>query len=373
MASINSMSATVDSVAVFFEHGFADIRRQSAWDFSGRQIYLGDHSVSVIYLALDPTKYVLDQAIAGGCELIVTHHPLFLSPAKGLSVNNSRDAFIIQAIKNNISVLSYHTNLDMSPGGLNSYLLQLLSAKDGGILESEGEIPYIKLIVFTPVSHEKAVLDAIDKIGGGQIGNYRRCAFTVEGTGTFTPIDGANPFTGSIGKEEYVKEARQEILVPAANIQKAVDALKKAHPYETPAFDIVPVKSPEPYGFIRIGIAERKYPFEEFISLLKVKFKTSYVRSNMKTFPDGARVFAVCCGSGASLWKVCLKHGIKVFVTGDVKHHDALDAKEAGVCIIDIGHYHSERVYMTYLAGLLEDNFNVKTFVAEEDPPILLL
>ena len=371
MASVSSVPATVDLIVAFFENDFADIRRQSKWDFSGKQIYLGDHRVSTICLALDPTKHVMDQAIDRGCELIITHHPLFFAPAKGLSVANLRDSLVIRAIKHNISVLSYHTNLDMAPDGINSYLLQLLSAQETGMLEPEGEIPYMKVVVFTPLSHEKAVLDAIDRAGGGQIGNYRRCAFAVEGTGTYTPIDGADPFIGSVGKEEYVKEVRQEILVPADNIKKVTAALKEAHPYETPAFDIIPVKSPEPYGFGRIGITDKKYSLAEFVSLLKAKFATDCVHTNMKTFPEGIGKFAVSCGSGASMWKECLKHGVKVFVTGDLKHHDALDAKEAGVCVIDIGHYHSERIYMPYLAGIIEKNFDVKTFVAEEEAPIV--
>ncbi len=370
MTSVNGAPATVDSIVAFFEGDFADIRRQSTWDFSGRQVYLGDHSVSTVCLALDPAEHVMDQAIDRGCELLITHHPLFFVPAKGLSIANLRDSLVIRAIKNNLSILSYHTNLDMAPKGINNYLLELLFAKDGGILEIEGEIPYVKLVVFTPVAHEKAVIDAIDRAGGGRIGNYRRCAFSVEGTGTFTPVDGANPFIGAAGKEEYVKEARQELLVPAANIKEAVVALKKAHPYEEPAFDVIPVKSPEPYGFGRIGIADKKYSLPEFVALLKEKFGTDDVRSNMKTLPGSVEKFAVSCGSGGSMWKECLKHGVNVLVTGDLKHHDALDAKAAGVCVIDVGHYHSERIYMPYLARIIEKRFKVKTFVADEEPPM---
>ena len=370
MASAKSASATVDLIAAFLERSFADIRRQAKWDFSGRQIYLGDHSVSAICLALDPTKHVLGQAISRGCELLITHHPLFFTPAKGLSVADSKGALIIQAIKSNVSVLSYHTNLDMADGGINSCLLRLLSAKDDGVFAQEGEVPYVKLVVFTPLSHEKAVLDAIDGAGGGRIGNYRRCAFSVEGTGTYTPINGANPFIGVIGREEYVKEVRQEIVVPAQNIEKTVAALKEAHPYETPAFDIIPVKSPETYGFGRIGITDKKYSLTEFVSLLKAKFELKYLCSNMKTLPNGIKRFAISCGSGASLWKECLRHDVNVFVTGDMKHHEALDARESGVCVIDIGHYYSERLFMPYLASALEENFDVATVIAEEDPPV---
>ena len=101
---------------------------------------------------------------------------------------------------------------------------------------------YFKLIVFVPRSHLEKVRTAICGAGAGKIGKkYDHCTFTTAGVGTFRPLSGAKPFIGKLGKIEKVKEARLEAIVAKSDLKKAVAALKKAHPYEEPAFDIYPL------------------------------------------------------------------------------------------------------------------------------------
>jgi dinuclear metal center YbgI/SA1388 family protein len=364
------MSIFIDEIVNFIEKDFADIRRQSSWDFSGRQIYLGNNKVDKIYLALDASECVVDQAIERGYGLLITHHPLFFTPIKGLNINKTKDNIIIKAIKNNLTILSYHTNLDMASYNTNTHLIKLLNAETIGTLSKEGELDYVKLTVFTPISHENAVLDVIDEVGGGKIGNYRRCAFSVQGVGTFTPLSGSKPYIGTEGKAEHVAEVRQEVLLPINLTDKVISAVKKAHPYETPALDITSVKGIESFGFGNITKLDKKYSLDEFIVYLKEKLGIKNVRTNMDNLAT-FDLIAVCSGSGASLWKDCLRHGVKVLITSDLKHHEALDAKEAGVCIIDIGHFHSEQIYMGFLAKLLAEKFNIPADLAAESPSIL--
>ena len=95
-----------------------------------------------------------------------------------------------------------------------------------------------KLVVFVPPEALDAVRDALFSAGAGRIGDYERCSWYTEGTGTFRPLAGAEPTIGEVGREERVNELRLETVFPAERYDDVVTALRRAHPYEEPAFDI---------------------------------------------------------------------------------------------------------------------------------------
>ena len=95
-----------------------------------------------------------------------------------------------------------------------------------------------KLVVFVPVDSVDAVRDAVFAAGAGRIGDYERCSWYTEGTGTFRALPGARPAVGDVGVEERVPELRLETVFPSGRRDDIVAALRAAHPYEEPAFDI---------------------------------------------------------------------------------------------------------------------------------------
>ncbi|MEL0027775.1 MAG: NGG1p interacting factor NIF3 [Perlucidibaca sp.] len=99
----------------------------------------------------------------------------------------------------------------------------------------------LKLTVYVPVTHLDVVKDAIFAAGAGRVGDYDRCAWQVLGEGQFRPQAGAHPFLGEAGREERVAEYRVETVLHEACLRAVVAALKLAHPYETPAYDVVPL------------------------------------------------------------------------------------------------------------------------------------
>ena len=369
----SKLPATVDSIVDFFEKDFADIRCQASWDFSGKQLYLGNHRVNKICLALDPIKSVINQAIDRGCELLVTHHPLFFRPSQGLDSANTRDSIVISAIKGDLNILSYHTNLDMAADGLNAHLIRLLSAQCTGVMGEEGGVPHSQLQLYVPESHETQLIDAMAAAGAGQIRNYRRCAFSAKGVSTFTPMEGANPYIGTIDQAVYVNEVCIDMVVPDHKIDAVVAVIRSKHPYEAPAYYVSPVMSPNPHYKGRIGSFQNAVPFENFIERIKKALNIENVLVNMPSYRREVEKFAVITGSGASEWRECLNAGIDLLVTGDMKHHDAVDAREAGVYIVDAGHFATEKIYMTYLAKVLESKFDVKCVEADEEPSIQIL
>ena len=103
------------------------------------------------------------------------------------------------------------------------------------------ESPMIKLVVYVPTTHADVVRAAIGDAGGGAIGNYAHCSFSVRGQGRFLPQDGATPFIGNVGHIETVEEERIEITVSKEKLESVIAAMKAAHPYEEIAFDLYPL------------------------------------------------------------------------------------------------------------------------------------
>ena len=98
-----------------------------------------------------------------------------------------------------------------------------------------------KLTVFIPEEALEQVKSALFAAGAGKIGNYEQCCWQVQGVGQFMPLIGSKPHIGTHDSLETVSEWRVEMVVTKANIDNVVDALKQAHPYETPAYDVIEV------------------------------------------------------------------------------------------------------------------------------------
>ncbi len=95
-----------------------------------------------------------------------------------------------------------------------------------------------KIAVFIPATHLETVKEAMFAAGAGRIGDYDKCSWEVKGVGQFRPLAGANPFLGTVGAVEQVEEYKVEMVCADAHIKAVVAAMKAAHPYETPAYDV---------------------------------------------------------------------------------------------------------------------------------------
>jgi hypothetical protein len=98
-----------------------------------------------------------------------------------------------------------------------------------------------RLVVFVPPEALEAVRDAVFAAGAGRIGDYERCSWSTLGIGTFRALPGADPAVGKVGREERVAELRLETVFPEERQDDVVAAVRRAHPYEEPAFDIYPL------------------------------------------------------------------------------------------------------------------------------------
>lgn len=308
-------------------------------DRIGLQVGNPDAEVKGILLALDVTEAVVDEAIRLGTNWIIAHHAVLFRPLSDLRQDRPAGRLFAKLLKHDIQVYVAHTNLDSAPGGVNDVLADKLGLTNLRVMIPTHRETYKKVVVTIPKDHHEAVLQAMCEAGAGWIGNYSHCTFNLLGTGTFRPEEGTNPFIGTQGALERVEEVRLETIVPSRIQSRVVQALIDAHPYEEPAYDLYPLDLEGPkQGLGRIGRLEHPLSLGDFAGRVKEAYGLSHLRSVGN--PDIAvTTVAVLGGSGGRYWQEAKRQGADVYITGDLDHHTALDAREAGLCLLDPGHH----------------------------------
>jgi dinuclear metal center YbgI/SA1388 family protein len=344
-------------------------------DNTGFQVGRPDQPVEKVWVALDPTKEVVSSACREKVDMLITHHPLIFNPMMKVDFSEHTGSIIHMAAENRLSLFSAHTNLDSAESGVNDILARIIGLKDIKVLGSPLADEVCKLAVFVPEAYEEKMLRVLFETGAGRIGNYSCCSFIAGGTGTFMPEEGSKPFTGKAGELSRVSERRIEIIVLKKDAANVVESMKKAHPYETMAYDIYPVISQEgKKGLGRIGVLHEETNLLNFARDIKEKM-------NLKTLkvagrPElGVKKVAVCSGSGSSLMHDFMASGAQVYVSGDLKYHDARTVEEKNSGLIDIGHFESEIIIVDQLAKRLINaleqadlDVKVETCGLEKDP-----
>ena len=335
-------------------------------DYDNATLICGDRNAEVkgILCTLDCTEEVVQEAIAQGANLIVAHHPIVFRGLKSLTGKNYVERTVISAIKNDVAIFSIHTNLDHVAHGVNKRIADRLGLKETKILKPKKQT-LSKLVFFVPPKDKDQVLEAIFEGGAGQIGEYKDCSFQLEGMGTFTPSESANPHIGQRGIPQYEKEVRVEVILPAHLSGKIIQKLKKAHPYEEVAYYLSQLENEnQEVGAGMIGQLEETMEEGAFLDYLKEKMNLQVVKHTSLRGKKVKKV-ALCGGAGIFLLGGAKRAQADVFVTSDVKYHEFFDA-EGQIILCDIGHYESEIFTKDLLAELLSQNFpNIALYLSK--------
>ena len=336
-------------------HQTAPFNYQESYDNSGLIVGDANREVTGIVVALDCTEAVIDEAIANGANVVLTHHPIVFKGLKRLTGSNYVERTVIKAIENKIALIAIHTNLDNVYFGVNHIIADKLKLNNKRILAPKAATLF-KLSVFVPNGSEVAVRTAMADAGAGQIGDYDQCSFSVEGTGRFRPNDAAKPFIGEAGQLEAVHETRIEVIVNQHALTAVETAMKKAHPYEEIAYDVVALVNSNQYiGSGMVGELESPISTMEFLQIVKTTFNCGVVRYT-NPVNDTVQRIAVCGGSGGFLLNDAIRAKADVFITADYKYHEFFDADNA-IVIADIGHFESEQYTSEWLVTFLMKKF----------------
>jgi dinuclear metal center YbgI/SA1388 family protein len=360
---------TIAEIAAWME-SIAPPARAAAWDNVG--LLLGDPASPVerVLTCLTLTPAVADEASRDGVQLIVTHHPILFKGVKRLTTDTPEGRSLLGLARAGVAVYSPHTAYDDAAGGINDRLAELLGLVEVRPLRGH-DLRECKIVVFVPESDLQAVANAMFAAGAGVIGEYDQCSYRLLGTGTFRGSAASNPTIGQPGQFEQVQEYRLEMVCPESAVSAVVRAMRAAHSYEEPAFDVYPlVPQRHRGGTGRIGRLATPTPLGQLARAVRQALGAGPVAYVGAADRPISRV-AIGCGAADELLTDAIQAQADCFLTGELRFHYALAAEQAGVAVVVTGHYASERHGIEALAQRLAHAFpsvRVAASASERDP-----
>lgn len=347
---------------------------QESYDNSGLQVGDVTQPLRGIMLAVETTEAVLEECLQRGCNLLISHHPILFRGLKQITPGTYQERCVTFALKNNIAIYACHTSADNETmQGVNHYLANLIG------LKSEGRRPmipmrgrYYKLQTYIPHSHAELLRRAFEEAGIGSLGGYTGCSYSCMGVGRFRPGEKSHPMIGTHGELEAVEEEMISVLVSQEQLSRALTTLLATHPYEVPAYEVIPIAMDHPTGGAGIvgELPSEMTPQEllEHLAQLPTVERIAY-----STPPAGTvQRIALCGGSGGGheFISEALRSGVEVYITGEAKYNDYLDV-QGRLWLITLGHFESEHCTRTMLHDALSDkyrNFVIHMSDADTNP-----
>jgi dinuclear metal center YbgI/SA1388 family protein len=334
------------------------------WDAVGLVCGDPDAVVSRVLVAVDPVPETVQEAIAAGAQLLVTHHPLLLRGVHGVPADQPKGRLVHRLVRAGVGLYTAHTNADSADPGVSDALAAALGVTVTGPLQPRAAEALDKIVTFVPTGAPAArVLDALTEAGAGRVGNYSRASWSTEGTGRFVPEDGANPALGRAGELQEVAETRLELVLPRSRRRAVVAALRAAHPYEEPAFDLLELAPvPGRRGLGRVGELDRPETLAAFAARAAAALPAT--AGGVRAAGDPERMVgsvAVCGGAGDSALDAATAAGVDVYLTADLRHHPASEHLLAGTipgrptpALVDVAHWASEHPWCAQAASVME-------------------
>lgn len=352
------------------------------WDNPGLLVGNGGASVDKVLITLDGTGAVVEEAEKVGASLILAHHPVMFRPLKNLRDDNSQAQIPIRLLRKGIAYYAAHTNLDQSALSSSLTLGKALNLEMVDYLSPVSE-SLIKLQVFVPENDVEKVRQALVKAGVGENAtegeeseHYAECFFQSAGVGMFRPLPGAHPALGKVGELARVGEVKLESILPEHSMERAVKAMRKAHPYESPAYDLIVLNNKgAKRGLGAVGYLSEPVElgdfYRDFITLLRQNTTAAgrlfpadnYDLSGIRLAGDLKKKIhkvAILNGSGNSYAGKALAKGADLYISGDIDHHTVLDALEGNMAVCDIGHFLSEAPMLESLLRYLQADQDLK-------------
>lgn len=338
-----------------FLETIAPLHLQEDYDNSGLVCGNPSSICTGAIVALDLTEEVVLETVEKKFNLILVHHPPVFKGLKKLDENDPTTRMLLQCIRHEIAVYAAHTNLDNVIWGVNGEIASRL-----GLLNVQVLTPFSgthqQLVTYVPTRHAEILKNAIFEAGAGAIGLYDQCCFSSTGVGSFRALKGANPFIGTEGERHLEQEQRLEFIFPIHLKFQVIDALKNAHPYETVAYNIVPLENHfQELGGGAVGILPEPLAEKELLERIKAVFKTGVIRHSLFTNKPIQKI-ALCGGSGKSMISSALSKKADAFFTADLGYHDFF-LPAGRMLLADIGHFESEQYTSDLLERVIKEKF----------------
>ena len=312
--------------------------RQNAesWDNVGLLIGNRENEIKKIQISLDVTMRVIENAVENNVDLIISHHPFIFSPVKDINNDSVIGRKILKLIENKIAVYSLHTNLDSTMLGLNDLAGEKLGFVSGKIIDPVKENFYRG--EFYSDNREKAE-EELQK---------ENISF----------------------KTEFHREETKFIFVhKKEKVYSVLEKLNRKSLIQGEYFIFELENKYTESGIGRVYSLDKKENLLDVIKDIKEKLNLeNAVISGYDIEKAVIKKIAVVNGAGSSYWKKAKRMGADLLITGDLKYHEALDAKEEGMYILDVGHYESEHFFNILIEKILAELSGVEYFIYNDEP-----
>ena len=330
-----------------------------SWDNVGLLVGSATDEVRKVQISLDATEEVIDRAIENNVDMIITHHPMIFSPLKVVTDGSLVGRKVLKLIKNNITLYSMHTNLDASPEGLNEYITEKLGWKESKIIAEEHFDMY-KMSIFVPVEWCPGVIKKVEE-AGLELNNYGSVSYTSDTEERYVNMKEGTLHINANKKIEVIGEK--------GKLYEVLGSVKRIHPYEEVAYEIIKIENKYvKSGIGRYSTLKKPQSVEEVIGEIKDKLSIDNIRVASRDEKKIVKRVAIVNGSGMSFFKKLKRLKVDLFVTGDVKYHEGLDAIEEGLSVVDIGHYESEHFFHELISRELEAEKRIEIEIFNDNP-----
>lgn len=346
---VRTVSHTIRNILGVLDEAFS-FSWAEPWDNIGLLVGDPDARATGVYVTLDATRGAVERCHAAGANVLLTHHPAFLTPPGTLQPGEGPAGVVFAAASTGVALVACHTNLDRAPAGALS-LGRALGLPDGEPLESATQ-PMTMITVFVPAlpaDTRAQVAAAMSAAGAGRIGQYAECSFTGAGTGRYLPLDERPGSSTKAGTPTEAAEERLEMVCAPADADRVIAAARSAHPYLEPL--ILRTDGQIARNAARLG---RLSTLSEATTLRELALGIAErLGSVPRVWGAPARQVsrvATATGSAGGLLGNARDSGADALVAGEVRYHDALTAMASGLGIIELGHDVSEWPLVPVLA-----------------------
>lgn len=328
-----------------------------AEDFDNVGLLCGDpeRKLTGFLVCHDALEDVVLEAAEKGLNMVVAFHPIIFSGLKNITSQTYVGRAVLRALEHKVAIFAVHTAFDNDNFGVNFKICETLGLQNQKILMPKKNALSL-LNVYVPAEHSTRLKNALFAAGAGNIGNYDECSFSVKGEGTFRPLPGSDPFSGTLGVRENAGEEMVSVIFEAAYQQKILSEMRANHPYEEVAYQIHHLENENHHaGLGRFGELAEEMSVDGFLNLVKEKFGLKVIRfSGDKVFK--IKKIGVLGGSGSGGIKAAASVGCDAYLTGDLKYHDFFSS-EGKMLLCDIGHYESEQFVVRQMVEKISENF----------------
>lgn len=325
----------------------APLRYAASWDNSGLQVGSAEGEVTGVLVAVNPSPAAARHASSSGHNLLITHHPLIFKATKQLATDRDPGRTIAHLLAHDITAYAAHTNLDAT--ACNYRLADLLGWRLDRVLDPGGSESWYKVAVFVPAEKRDDVARAMWEAGAGIPGGYDLASLSQPSEGTFRAKGG----TGMLPRLQTVAGTRLEVVTRGRQVEDVVSAMRRVHPYETVSYDVFKLEnSGEPWGMGLYG----KLAEPQTIGEIAQRVRHALSPRSLRLVGDLSRkvsTVGICSGSGGDLAHRAADCGVELYITGEIRYHTALEVRDRGLAVLEIGHQASEEPVVDFLVGHL--------------------